>query len=704
VWEKTRNLEQVLDTLGRASNELATAYQAQEVSQANLADALEAMEGGFALFQEDRLQICNEHFKALLPDISPLIRPGLEYGDYMVAVAESECLRPEHAPGDGDWIRLLPDPTGRQYASFVLPLKHDRWIQVSHRRTGSGNIAVLQTEITDVVRQSRREKDRLIDEHAVFLQAAFDHMSLGIATFSVEGDMLVFNGRFGNLLGLPYALLRKGTGVRRIAEFLDQSSDLHGGGDRIEMLKLVRAVRSGKSVKRRLRRFADLVLDVHIHRLPDGGFMVALVDVTRETEAAADLQRMNESLERRVAERTAELTETNRLLRLQYEEQARAEEALRVAKETAEEANRTKTRFLAAASHDLLQPINAAKLYISTLREHPTPKSVTDTAERLERSFNSIESLLHALLEISRLDSSGAEFSVAGFRLDEILRSLGGDMAALATEKGIELRVVPSSLCVISDQRYIRRCVQNLVANAIQYTREGRVLVGVRPRGQAVRIEVWDTGVGIPLKDQERIFDEFTRVGGGSCGGGVGLGLSIVERVCRHLGHKVTLRSAPGVGSVFSIELPRAEAHVSEAIDAMPGDPDGAGGLERIILVVENDPDVLYATVQKLESWGASVLGAASTEEALDLMRELAGPPDIILADYQLDGGDTGLNTIDSLRAEAGEHIPAVMITASRSDALLQAGEACDFAVLTKPVRLARLRALIDWKTRHLAT
>ncbi|WP_392663608.1 ATP-binding protein [Amaricoccus sp. B4] len=660
------------------------------------------MEGGFALFSEDRLQICNEHFKALLPDVAPLVRPGLEYRDYLAAVAKSEFLRPERGPDDADWLPLLPDPTGRQYASFVLPLKHDRWIQVSHRKTGSGNIAVLQTEITDVVRESRREKDRLIDEHALFLQAAFDHMSLGISTFSAAGDLLVFNERFGELLGLPFSLLRKGTGVGRIADFLERTRDLNGTGDAIDLMKWVRAVRSGRAVQVRLRRRPDLTLDVRIHGLPDGGFMTTIMDVTREMEASEGLRRLNETLERRVQERTAELTETNRLLRLQYEEQARAEEALREAKETAEEANRTKTRFLAAASHDLLQPINAAKLYISTLREQPTQENVIETAARLERSFSSIETLLHALLEISRLDSRGAEFNVTDFRLDEVLGSLSGDMTALAAEKGIELRIVPSRRWVRSDPRYLRRCVQNLVANAIQYTAEGRVLVGVRVRGDKVVIEVWDTGIGISPEDQERIFDEFTRVGTSCAGSGVGLGLSIVERACRHLGHRVALRSTPGVGSMFSIELPRAAPGEVDVADPMPEPSVAEGDLDRIILVVENDPEVLDATVRKLEGWGASVLAAGSTAEALAMMRDLGSPPDIILADYQLDGDDTGLAAIEALRAEAGLDIPAVMITASRSDALLRAGEACDFAVLTKPVRLARLRALIDWKTRHL--
>lgn len=469
-------------------------------------------------------------------------------------------------------------------------------------------------------------------------------------------------------------------------------------------MKWVRAVRGGQPVQERLRQHAGLVLDVRIHALPDGGFMTVLIDVTREMEAAAELQRMNETLERRVGERTAELTRANRLLRQQYEEQARAERDLRIAKDAAEEANRTKTRFLAAASHDLLQPINAAKLYISSLREQPDRAHAADTAERLERSFASIEALLGSFLEISRLDSSGAEFDVTEFRLDEVLAAVQGDMAAVAAGAGLELRVIPTRRWVRSDKRYLRRCIQNLVANAIQYTAEGRVLLGVRTRGETVAVEVWDTGIGISPEDQERIFDEFTRIGRAGSGAGAGLGLSIVQRACRHLGHRVGLRSEPGRGSVFSIDLPRAGAGLTVKDGPEPVEAGSEDALDRIILVVENDPDVLFATVRLLESWGASVLACASTREALEMMGDLGGPPDMILADYQLDDGDTGLHAIEALRSAAGQRIPAVMITAARGGDLVRKGEALDFAVLTKPVKLARLRALIAWKTRHLET
>ncbi len=703
VWEKTKDLEVALDTLGRASSELELAHRLQERMQKNLADAMVAVEGGFALFSEDRLQVCNDFFRRLLPDVEPLIEPGLGFEDYLNAVAESKFILPPEEGVAGHGGERWPQPRDRRFSSHVLALRNDRWFQMAYRQTSSGNIAVLQTEITDIVRQNQREKDRLIDQHAHFLQAAFDHMSLGICTFSAEGALLVRNERFGALLGVPLSLLKKGTSFRRITEYLDRFEALkpHGAMSKRGLDGWTKTLRRGGVVQDRFRRPDGVCLDIHIHALPDNGFIVSITDVTVETEAAEARQRINQTLERRVKERTAELTEANRLLRIQSVEQAKTEEALRLAKEAAEAAHASKTRFLAAASHDLLQPINAAKLYISTLKEKVSERGAADTVERISRSFTSIESLLHALLDISRLDSPGAEFNVTSFCLEDPLQSLAEDLSPLAAEKGIGLTIVPSTRWVTSDQRYLMRSVQNLVVNAIQYTETGRVLVGCRRSGDMLRIEVWDTGIGISEADQSRIFNEFTRVGNSNTGPGMGLGLSIVERACRHLGHRVRLTSQPGKGSGFSIELPLAQPGYGARVRGVAAEPVSHGTLDLIVMIIENDADVLHATTQKLDSWGASVLGTTSTEGALKLMNGVGTPPDIILADYQLDDGDNGVEAIRALRAEAGVDIPAILITANRSKALLQLGERMGFSVLTKPVQLSRLRALIDWKTRR---
>ncbi|APG89079.1 two-component response regulator receiver (plasmid) [Sinorhizobium americanum CCGM7] len=694
VWEKTKDLEEALDTLDRASSELEIARQAQERIQRNLADAMVAMEGGFALFSEDRLQVCNAQFRNLLPDIEPLIKPGLEFDDYLAAVNASRYLSPDLNGVIGRAQLLLTGQRpGRRFSSFVMVLRNDRWFQISCRQTSSGNIAVLQTEVTDIVRENRREKNRLIDQHTHFLQAAFDHMSLGICTFSSRGDLLVRNERFGELLGVPLALLKKGSRFQRIVEHVERHEILERKGRRAEFAGWFKALRRGATVQERLRRRDGMSLDIRIHSSPDDGFIVSIMDVTKETEAA-------ELLEQRVEERTAELTEANRLLQIHAIEQAQIEAALRQAKEAAEAAHTSKTRFLAAASHDLLQPINAAKLYLSMLTDMVDQPAAEDVVNRLNRSFASTESLLQALLDISRLDSSAAEFNITSFDLGGQLQGVVEDLAPLAAEKGIDLRFVPSARWVTSDQRYLMRCVQNLVVNAIQYTEHGRVLVGCRQRGCRLRIEVWDTGLGISEEDQSRIFNEFTRGGGVGKGTGMGLGLSIVERACRHLDHPIRLISRPGRGSVFSIEVPLAAPGCIRATPIEKAEPALDGSLDLIVMVVENDADELHAMTQMLESWGASVLAAGSTAEAATLMQEFGTAPDIVLVDYQLDDCDNGIETIRTMRALAGNEIPAIIISANRQRQFLQLCNELSFAVLPKPVQLSRLRALIDWNTR----
>lgn len=692
VWEKTKDLKLALDTLGKASVDLETAEFARDQMQRNLADVLDMMDGGIALFTADKLQICNDTFRTLIPGIAARITPGLTLDAYFKMLNDSAPSMLSHdldmPPGErGQTQQVGPN------ASFVLALPHDRWFQVNFRRTSSNSIALLQTEITGIVHKTRLEKDRLIDEQTHFLQAAFDNMTKGVCTFSAEGTLLIQNTAFGGLLDLPYPLRRKGTAFGQILEHVTRNRLLQGVGFQRNIEESIRRLRRDGMLKDRLRQVDGRVLDLHVSMLPDGGFIVNIMDITVEIQTT-------ESLENRVRERTCELTHANLRLRQQYEAQAKVEDQLRIAKDEAEAAVSSKTRFLAAASHDLLQPINAAKLLISSLVEGSRGSSMVETVDRLDRAFNSIETLLHALLDISRLESTGTEIALSEFEIDQILRHVSEDCAPLAAEKSLRLSVVASGLRVESDQHYLMRCVQNLVVNAIQYTPEGRILVGCRRRGDKAVLEVWDTGIGISRVDQKLIFNEFTRVDTNGTRPGMGLGLSIVERACRHLGHNVSVRSKPGVGSVFSLELPIAQGG-SAAVGVRSRIPSTQRfDMDLIIVLVENDPDVLFATTQKLESWGASVLGAHCTREAIQLVREIGMAPDIILADYQLDDGDNGIKSITALRNLVKSEIPAIIITADRGEWLVQAGRNHDFSVLTKPVHLSRLRPLIDWKTR----
>ena len=690
VWAKTRDLE-------RTATELHVARADRERTRKSLADALSAMEGGFALFTDGKLEVCNDLFQSLFPDISALIQPGLTLDEYFESMTRSG-----HFVSTDSRIHNTLSPArrsqgGASMLSKVIELTEDRWFQMNLQRTNSDNVVLLMTDITGVVRQNRSEKENLIDRQADYLQAVFENMTSGVCTFTSDGALMMHNSQFRRLLGLPYTMLQKGTEITRLLDFMKMHELLTDDSDPDIDLWKERLDRQGR-LRKRVRHATGRMLDLHAHRLPGGGILVELKDVTLE-------HRATEMLENRVAERTAELTRANARLRDQYEEKARVEEELRLAKERAEAAVSSKTRFLAAASHDLLQPINAAKLLIATLLETAADTPMAPTVERLHGSFTSTEQLLHSLLDISRLESTGAStLTPTDVCLGTLMRSVYEDQTPLAVRKGVTLDIVPCMVFVRSDPVYLLRSIQNLVVNAIQYTDAGgRVLVGCRRNGDKIVLQVWDTGIGINRKDQKRIFEEFARADNVPLGSGVGLGLSIVDRTCRLLDHKVRVRSKPGAGSVFSIEMDMVPGQPMASEEGRVPDQDADAAADHIVLVIENDPDVLFATVQKLEQWGASVLAARSEEEALGLVEDIGMAPDIILADYQLDNGATGDNAILAVRSKTGVRVPAIMITADRSDTLLRAGAEIGFSVLTKPVQLSRLRPLIDWKIRWQA-
>ncbi len=679
------------------SLELESVRYERELTRKTLAEALSSMEGGLAFFSHGTLNICNDLFKGLLPDISEHIVPGLSLARYFDLMSSSEYLVSTDRKLFTMRGALESDQNEGSVVSLVAEVTKDRWYQMSTQQTSPENTVLLLTEITALVRHNRREKEHLIDRQADYLQAVFQNMSSGVCTFSASGELMMQNGQFRSILGVPLSVLQPGTPLQELLDFM-RSKSLITDNALLQMDAWRDELTKKGAVTTRVSHGAARVLDVQANLLPDGGFLVELKDVTLEV-------RSTEILENRVMERTAELTRANANLTEQYDEKARVEEELRVAKERAEAAVSSKTRFLAAASHDLLQPINAAKLLISSLQETTRETRFRPMVERLEGAFASAEYLLHSLLDISRLESADLDtVTTTNVSLEGFMLGIKADQMMLAAQKSVQLHVVPCSLVVRSDPVYLLRSIQNLVVNAIQYTDPGgRVLLGCRRTGDTVVLEVWDTGIGINIKDQSRIFDEFTRAENVPLGSGVGLGLSVVDRACRLLGHKLSVRSKPGVGSVFSIEMEVVKGAPSMPILQGPIEDTADAALDYIVMVIENDVDVLYGVTQRLELWGASVLAARTTAEALEFIDDLGMPPDIILADYQLDAGETGVQATLDLRAKTGTAIPAILITADRSETVRRLGAQHDMSVMTKPAELSRLRRLVDWKVRGRA-
>ena len=423
------------------------------------------------------------------------------------------------------------------------------------------------------------------------------------------------------------------------------------------------------------------VLEVRSARLPDGGIVTTYTDVTQSVAAEESLEAANEQLERRVQERTAELERLNHEL-------ARAKTA-------AEDANLSKTRFLAAAGHDILQPLNAARLYASSLTESAAeagPEERIALARNVDASLEAVEEILGALLDISRLDAGATRPEISDFPIQDIFRQLEIEFAPMARAKGLELSFMPTALDIRSDRRLMRRLLQNFVSNAVKYTLRGRVLVGCRRRAGAVRIEVWDTGIGVPEVEQRRIFDEFMRLDAGArAARGLGLGLSIVERLGRVLAHPISLRSRLAAGSVFAVEAPLGARGPALAAEPSGGEPilnnEPLQGLK--VLAIDNEPRVLDGMRVLLQKWGCRVATADGLAGAL---ASLAVRPDVIIADYHLDEGD-GLAAIAALRERLGYLTPAILATADRSPEVRRAAAAAEVALLNKPLKPAPLRA-----------
>jgi signal transduction histidine kinase len=400
------------------------------------------------------------------------------------------------------------------------------------------------------------------------------------------------------------------------------------------------------------------------------------------------------NLEGRIKARTEELRSTLRRL-----EQSNVE--LVAAKENAERANQSKTRFLAAASHDVLQPLNAAHLSMSALADLQTSEEGRKLVRQVERSLETMDDLLRTLLDISKLDAGVVRPDVANVPLEPLFAGLRSNFQPLAAKKGLRLRLRPTALVVRSDRTLVSRILQNIVSNALRYTVSGGVLVGARRRGGMVLVEVADTGSGIPEDQHEAIFEEFHRgpmtAHGELSGAGLGLGLSIVRRMVDALGHRISFRSAVGRGTVFRLEVPagtpvRAEAGGPATETERPR---GYGLFGTKVLLVDNDAQVLDATRALLERWQCDVRAAGSTDQALDALGDTAWLPDIIIADQHLDQGELGSETVNQARAYLQRNVPALIVTADASDEMQRVARAEGLELMLKPVKPAQLRALL---------
>ena len=571
---------------------------------------------------------------------------------------------------------LLASAIGAASSRLVLSL-------VLRKRTVSTKAALKLLDDANAAIHYNRE----------ILQTALDHVRQGIAVFDKELALVCWNRQFGDIFDLPHELTRVGIALDDILRHIAEHGERNARN--IDEFVAERIARYTSEAEPFLERFAErgLVIEVRSNRMPDGGLVTTFSDITPSVKAAEALERANATLERRVRERTGELTRLNAEL-----ERAKAE---------ADDANVSKTRFVAAASHDILQPLNAARLYVTSLieRQRQSDGEDADLVQNIDASLEAVEEIFAAILDISRLDTGAMKPEFADFRIDEMLHRLDVEFAPLAREKGLDLKFMPCAQSVRSDRRLLRRLLQNLVSNAIKYTPAGRVLVGCRRSGERLRIEVYDTGIGIPHAKRRAVFREFHRLDQGArVARGVGLGLSIVERIARVLDREVTLKSNVGRGSRFSIEVPRCSSGIAAAPKLRaPARPD-IGRLDGTVVVcIDNDRAIVDGMETLLGGWGCRTLTAADLASALVAIDASGLEPDGMLVDYHLDGAN-GIAAIAELRRRLGRHVPAILITADRSLHVREESRAEGAHLLNKPIKPASLRALItQWRVQRVA-
>jgi len=512
------------------------------------------------------------------------------------------------------------------------------------------------------------------------LQTALSQMDQGIAVFDSSERLTIWNRRFRNLLDLPEQVGQVGYPLSDIVAILADRGDI-ADADRTEVARQFHTLDAPFSL---VLHGGERIVEVRSNAMPDRGIVATFTDISERVAADKALKQANETLEQRVDERTAELTRVNREL-------AEAQTA-------ADEANIGKTRFFAAAGHDILQPLNAARLYSSALVERLGNSDNNGAlVSNIDSALESVEAILGAVLDISRLDTGAMKPRFSSVSLNDLLKRIETDYAPMAREKDLKFVVMPTSLTVRSDANLLRRLIQNLVSNAIKYTIDGKVLVGARRKGDQVVIEVFDSGIGIPPSKFRTVFKEFARLDEGArTAAGLGLGLSIVDRISRVLNHPVQLSSAPGRGTRFKVQMP-IDVSVTQSVRTA-GEPERRKRSQPLnglrVLCIDNEPRILEGMAMLISGWGCTVGQAASIDAVDEIAATREPPPEIIIADYHLDDGN-GIEAILKLRQKYQSHIPALVITADRTPEVRAEAERHDISVQHKPVRPAAMRAYL---------
>lgn len=562
-------------------------------------------------------------------------------------------LKPE-APADRAWVQF----TERQLAAAIGAASAR--LLLTSALHGSG------MELGEVVAALDATGQELRFNREI-LSATLENISAGVSVVDRDMRLVAWNHRYQQMFGYPAGMLYVGRPVADLILWNAERGELGDGDPEAQVDKRVGHMRAGSPHVFERVRSDGKVFEMRGQPLAGGGYVSSYNDITAFKRAERALREANETLEQRVAERSR----------------------------VAEAAQQSKSRFLAAISHDVLQPLNAARLFTSALRGSEDAQEQRHLAERVDASLRAAEELLDGLLDVSRLDAGALHAHLVDFDAAELLRELHAQYAPLAAGRGLDLRLHARPLPVRSDRRLLRRVLQNFLANALRYARQGRVVLAARARGAEVELQVWDTGPGIPEAHMRQIFDEFHRYEQPFDWGeqGLGLGLSICQRISRLLEHRLDAHSVVGRGSMFAITVPRAaSAPERRAATRDPAQADDSlHGLR--VLCVDNDREILDGMRALLGRWQVEVITATTVDTALAKIGER---PAVMLVDYHLHDRLDGLDTLDALRAASDAPIAGALLTADGRDSLKREARERGYRLLTKPVKPASLRAFLS--------
>lgn len=534
------------------------------------------------------------------------------------------------------------------------------------------------------------EASKLFQFNRELLQAGVENIEQGISVVDADMRLVAWNKRYIELLDYPSGLVCVGKPISELIQYngdrgviiADKGHSTTKNATHTDdfITRRIDYMRKGNSHYFQREMPSGIVLEIRGQAMPGGGFVSTFSDITAHIEAEKALQRANETLEQRVIERTRELN---------------------YAKAEAETANKSKTKFLAAASHDLMQPFNALSLFTSMLNKKVTGTHLEELASNIRHSLNAAESLLSDLVEISRLDGKSQHIAITSFYVDELLAPLSKEFFLLTEQANLTFSYVKSNCIIETDQRLLRRVVQNFLSNAINYCpqshRQGKVLLGVRRQQDNIVIEVWDNGPGIAKNKQQTIFKEFERLNETQDQPGLGLGLAISDRIAKLLGLTISVKSTVGRGSCFSITLPRSKLLPVRA--SLVNSQNSISATDEFnqlaILLIDNEPLMLKAMQSQLAEWGCNVIAVRNEKSLAEALADKDFKPRLIISDYHLDDDKNGVDLVQKALANNKWLAPCIICSADPSEQVREHTSGADFSFMRKPIKALALKKLM---------